>query len=65
VYAPTPSQFGKPDPIYNAIVYVPNGDLQPFPKGATCDQCGAVASGDPIAVALSASDGKFEIDNVR
>src|SRR5262245_30831741 len=39
VYAPTPKEFGKPDPIYNAIVYVPNAQLQPFPKGVTCDKC--------------------------
>src|SRR5262245_28465316 len=24
VYAPTPPQYGAPDPIYNALVYVPN-----------------------------------------
>jgi hypothetical protein len=64
VFAPTPSQFGKADPIYNAIVYVPNADLAPFPKGVTCDKCGAVTSGDPIAVALSGSDGTFKVTNV-
>jgi hypothetical protein len=64
VYAPTPSQFGKADPIYNAIVYIPNADLAPFPKGVTCDKCGAVTSGSPIAVALSGSDGKFTLTNV-
>ncbi|HEY8073294.1 MAG TPA: carboxypeptidase regulatory-like domain-containing protein [Labilithrix sp.] len=64
VYAPTPAQFGKADPIYNAIVYVPNADLQPFPKGVTCDKCGAVTSGDPVAVALSGADGTFKLDNV-
>jgi hypothetical protein len=64
VYAPTPTQFGKADPIYNAIVYVPNADLKPFPKGVSCDKCGAVTSGSPIAVALSGSDGKFKITNV-
>jgi hypothetical protein len=64
VFAPTPSQFGKPDPIYNAIVYIPNADLQPFPKGVTCDKCGAVTSGSPIAVALTASDGTFKMTNV-
>jgi hypothetical protein len=64
VFAPTPAQFGKADPIYNAIVYVPNADLAPFPKGVTCDKCGAVTSGDPIAVALSGADGTFKLDNV-
>jgi hypothetical protein len=64
VYAPTPAQFGKADPIYNAIVYIPNADLQPFPKGVTCDKCGAVTSGSPITVALTNSDGTFKLTNV-
>ncbi len=64
VYAPTPAQFGKPDPIYNAILYVPNGDLQPFPSGVSCDKCGAITSGEPIVTALSAADGSFTLEGV-
>lgn len=64
VYAPTPPQYGKADPIYNAILYVPNGDLAPFPSGVSCDKCGAITSGDPIATALSGPDGKFVLENV-
>ncbi|MBN9160109.1 MAG: carboxypeptidase regulatory-like domain-containing protein [Myxococcales bacterium] len=64
VYAPTPPELGKPDPIYNAILYVPNDALQPFPVGVSCDKCGAIASGEPIATALSAADGKFVLENV-
>jgi hypothetical protein len=64
VVAPTPSQFGPPDPIYNAILYVPNAPLTPFPEGTTCDKCGAVTSGEPIVTALSAFDGSFTLENV-
>jgi hypothetical protein len=59
VFAPN-----KLDPLYNVILYVPNGDLQPFPSGVTCDKCGAITSGSPIVTALSGSDGKFTLDNV-
>lgn len=64
VVAPTPSQFGKPDPIYNAILYVPNAELSPFPQGVSCDKCGAVTSGEPIVTALSNPDGTFTLEGV-
>ena len=52
------------DPLYNVIVYVPNADLKPFPSGVSCDKCGAITSGEPIATALSGPDGTFRIENV-
>jgi hypothetical protein len=64
VVAPTPAQYGAPDPIYNAIVYVPNAPVEPFTAGVSCDKCGAPASGSPIAVTLTGYDGKFKLDNV-
>ncbi len=64
VYAPTPAQFGKADPIYNAILYVPNGELKPFPETVSCDKCGTITSGEPIVTALSGADGKFTLENV-
>jgi hypothetical protein len=51
-------------PIYNAIVYVPNGQVQPMPHGATCDVCGAPASGNPLVATLSNADGTFKLENV-
>ncbi len=51
-------------PLYNAIVYVPNSTPKAFTKGVTCDQCGAVASGNPVVTALSQSNGTFTIKNV-
>jgi hypothetical protein len=51
-------------PLYNAIVYVPNADLAPFADGVTCDQCGTVPSGKPIATALTDSKGDFVLKDV-
>jgi hypothetical protein len=60
VLAPTPPQFGTPDPIYNALVYVPNAPVLPFGAGATCGMCnGAEASGKPLINTLSGADGRF------
>ncbi|GAC1573833.1 MAG: hypothetical protein NVS3B20_05550 [Polyangiales bacterium] len=59
VYAPNGTL-----PLYNVIAYVPNADLQPLTAGVTCDKCGAISSGDPIATALSDSKGRFKLTNV-
>ncbi|MGZ3420995.1 MAG: carboxypeptidase regulatory-like domain-containing protein [Polyangiales bacterium] len=52
------------NPLYNVIVYVPNSDLDPMPKGVSCDKCGTVASGSPITTALTDAKGKFVLKNV-
>jgi hypothetical protein len=60
VYAPNGTL-----PLYNAIVYVPNAPVDPFPTtGVTCDKCGTTPSGKPVATALSDADGKFTLKNV-
>ncbi len=64
VVTATPSKYGSPDPIYNAIVYVPNAPITPFTAGVACDKCGAPVSGNPITVALSDTFGKFTLQNV-
>jgi hypothetical protein len=64
VFAPTPPKFGKPDPIYNALVYIPNGKVEPFTPGVSCDMCGTPASGSPLVTALTGPDGKFTLKNV-
>ena len=68
VYAPTPSTFlppgGMPDPLYNAVVYVPNAPVAPFTTGVTCDQCGAPASGSPLVTAVTGYDGRFTLTDV-
>lgn len=59
VYAPNGS-----DPIYNAMVYVPNGPLPPIPSGPSCDRCQDEDLGQPIVAAVSAPDGSFTLRNV-
>ncbi len=59
VYAPNGTL-----PLYNVIVYVPNQPLDPLPKGVSCDHCGTVQSGAPIATALSDSSGHFQLVDV-
>lgn len=54
----------NPDPIYNAILYVPNAPIEPFQEGISCEQCGTITSGSPLVTALSAADGTFTIENV-
>jgi hypothetical protein len=51
-------------PIYNALVYVPNGPVLPFTPGVTCDRCAAFTSGSPLVVALTGADGQFTLRNV-
>jgi hypothetical protein len=51
-------------PLYNAIVYVPNVAVKPFSIGTSCDACGALVSGNPVAIALSGADGAFRLENV-
>jgi hypothetical protein len=63
VYAPTPPQYGMPDPLYNAAVYIPNAQVQPFPPGVACERCGALASGQPLVSAVTGPDGKFTLLN--
>ncbi len=51
-------------PLYNALVYVPNGQTQAFTPGVSCDRCGAVTSGSPLVVTLTGPDGTFSLQNV-
>ncbi|HEY0707157.1 MAG TPA: hypothetical protein VGG33_10180, partial [Polyangia bacterium] len=64
VRAATPAQYGPADPIYNALVYVPNTTVEPFPAGVSCDRCGVPASGSPLVSALTGADGSFTLRNV-
>ena len=52
------------DPLYNVIVYVPNSPVQPFKDGATCDKCGALASGSPVVSTITDASGSFTLENV-
>lgn len=64
VVAGTLQQYGNPDPIYNALVYVPNAAVKAFNAGVTCDTCGAEVSGEPLIATKTAADGTFTLTNV-
>ena len=51
-------------PLYNAIVYVPNGPVQAFTPGVSCDTCGGAISGNPVTQTLTGPDGTFRLENV-
>ena len=51
-------------PLYNVVVYVPNAPLDPIPEGASCDQCGAQISGDPVVSTITDATGSFVLENV-
>ena len=51
-------------PLYNVMVYVPNAALDPIVEGVTCDKCGTIASGQPVASALTDPSGNFTMQDV-
>jgi hypothetical protein len=51
------------NPIYNAVVYVPNAPLTAFTEGATCDACVA-GSGSPIVTTTTDATGAFTLAGV-
>lgn len=62
--------WGTPDPIYGALVYVPNGaagppsyGVQAFATGVSCDSCSSLVTGDPLVGVTTGVDGTFTIDN--
>jgi hypothetical protein len=59
VYAPN-----GVDPLYGALVYVPNAPVSSFPPGVACEQCGAQASGSPLVSATTGADGTFRLQDV-
>ncbi len=66
IFAPTNAAagYGNPDPIPGALVYVPNGTVQPVPQGASCTTCSGQASGSPLVTTTSATNGTFTLNNV-
>lgn len=51
-------------PLYDVLVFVPSAPLDPLPAGVTCDRCGALISGKPLAAAITKPDGTFLLDGV-
>jgi hypothetical protein len=64
VVAGTLPLYGTPDPVYNALVYVPNAAVQPFPPNVACSQCGGEVSGNPLVETQTAPDGTFTLLNM-
>jgi hypothetical protein len=56
VYAPSGEL-----PLYNVMVYVPSAPLEPFSQGVTC---ACEVSGEPVASAITDTQGRFVIPNV-
>ena len=52
------------NPVYDAIVYVPNEPVKPFVEGVVCDQCGVFTTGNPVVSTLSDPRGHFQLRNV-
>ena len=51
-------------PLYNALVYVPNGEVKAFQQGVTCDRCGSTTTGDPLVTSLTDATGSYTLRNV-
>jgi len=60
---------GAVNPLYNALVYIPNNPTDPtltapLSDGVTCDVCGASAAGTPLVTTLTKTDGSFVLQGV-
>ena len=68
VVAPTAADagYGQPDPIPGALVYIPNGTVEPLNPdgGGSCDQCTDGVSGSPLVSTYTNLDGTFTLKNV-
>lgn len=51
-------------PLYGAVVYVPQGPLDPIEVGASCEQCSAELSGNPLVQTTTDTAGKFTLGNM-
>lgn len=63
------ARWGAPDPIYGALVYIPNGGpaprygVLPFTAGVACGTCSSLVSGAPLVSATTGTDGTFTIED--
>jgi len=62
--APAPPAVGSADPLFDALVYVPNGPVEAFEPNVQCSQCGEEASGAPLVSSRTNAAGQFTLENV-
>jgi hypothetical protein len=51
-------------PVFNATVYIPTTAIADLSEGATCDQCAAKVTGNPLVITATDTAGKFKLENV-
>jgi hypothetical protein len=51
-------------PLYNVIVYVPQGPVRPFAQTLSCERCDAALSGSPLVQTTTDTHGRFTLTNV-
>ncbi len=52
------------DPLYNVLVFVPNGELKPFDDGVACETCEKSVTGTPLTAALTDTKGRFVLKDM-
>ncbi len=62
--------FGDPDPIFGALVFIPNGaagpptwGVEPFSPGVACESCSSVVTGAPLITTVTKADGTFTLND--
>lgn len=56
--------LANPDPVYNALVFIPNRELPELSDAARCDRCTQLTIDQALASTLSAADGSFTLSDV-
>ncbi len=51
------------NPLNGVAVYVPNSAVSPLPRGASCDTCSSLFTGNPVASGITGPDGRYTISN--
>ncbi|MFU8802577.1 MAG: carboxypeptidase-like regulatory domain-containing protein [Bradymonadaceae bacterium] len=51
-------------PLPNAVVYVPNGPVDPIVQGASCERCDEELSGSAVVETTTNTQGKFVLEDV-
>ncbi len=52
------------DPLYNVLVFVPNGELRPFDDSVACETCEKSVSGNPLTATLTDTKGRFVLKDM-